>query len=200
MMDMLFIKKLLFKMAMVVLIIGALNWFAVGAFGYNPVEKLLGFRSPASRTVYILVGLCAIAIMFSRDTYLPFLGETVMPCAMIPERVPEGADTQVVVKTEPGAKVIYWAAEHANKDAEKIHDIKTWRGAYQKYSNSGAVLADGNGQATLLVRRPQPYRVPWKGRLEPHVHFRICEKDGLLSSIRTVYLNDGRVESYTAQE
>jgi uncharacterized membrane protein YuzA (DUF378 family) len=195
--DKLFIGKLLFKFAMVVLIVGALAWLSVGIFQINPVEKLLGFRSPAARVVYILVGICAVAIMFNRDTYLPFLGETVLPCAIIPEQLPEGADTQVKVHVTPGAKVLYWAAEPAT---EGLKNIKDWRGAYLKYMNSGVVKANEEGVATLMVRKPQPYRVPWKGQLEPHIHFRECNTDGMVSRIKTVFLSDGRVEGFENPE
>jgi hypothetical protein len=63
--------------------------------------------------------------------------------------------------------------------------------------NTGIVKANEEGIATLLVRRPQPYTVPFKGRLEPHIHFRVCNEDGMMSRIKTVYLSDGRVEGFT---
>lgn len=193
-MDFLYLQKWIFLISMIFVIVGALNWLTIGAFNFNMVEKVLGVRSPASRAVYVIVGICALAIMVSRDTYLPFLGETVLPCSMIPEHIPENANTQVVVTAEPGTKVLYWAAEPGT---EHLKDLKTWRGAYDKYLNSGVVRADGNGKATLLVRRPQPYRVPWKGRLESHVHFRLCRDDGMLGAIKTVFLEDGRVEGFS---
>jgi uncharacterized membrane protein YuzA (DUF378 family) len=46
--------------AMVLLMIGGLNWGLVGAFNYNLVTNLLGDASMMSRVVYGLVGLCAI--------------------------------------------------------------------------------------------------------------------------------------------
>jgi uncharacterized membrane protein YuzA (DUF378 family) len=192
-MDTSYIKKLLFKIAMILILIGSLNWFSVGVFQYNIVEKLLGFRSPASRAIYIVVGICALSILFDRDTYLPFLGETVMPCAFIPEQIPENADTQVEVHVEPNVKVLYWAAEPST---EGLKALKDWRGAYMKYMNVGVVKSNEDGIATLLVRRPQPYSVPWKGRLEPHIHFRVCSENGLMSRIKTVYVSDGRVEGF----
>ena len=195
-MDFLYVQKYIFKLAMILVIIGGLNWLAVGATGVNPVEKVLGARSPFTRIIYVLVGVSALSIMFSRDTYLPFLGETVMPCAMIPERVPEHADTQVSVSVSPGAKVVYWASEPEQEGAKKLTTLPMWRDAYQTYKNSGVVVADKEGKAILRFRRPQPYRVPWMGRLEPHVHFRVCREDGMLSSIKTVFLNDGRVEAF----
>lgn len=197
-MDRLIINKSLFKIAMVILVIGALNWLVIGVAGINPLERIVGYRSPIARGVYILVGISALAVMFNRDFYLPFLGETVMPCANIPEQIPENADTEITVDVEkPGVKVMFWAAEPATDGLKKLED---WRGAYLKYMNSGVVRANGDGKATLIVRRPQPYSVPWKGRLEPHIHFRVCEPDGMLSRIKTVYLSDGRVEGFSNQE
>jgi len=72
-------QKLAYKIAMVLIIVGALNWLAVGAVGINPVEFVTGRRSTLTRTIYLLVGVSALCVMFNRDTYLPFLGETLMP-------------------------------------------------------------------------------------------------------------------------
>ena len=185
------------RIATIIVIIGALNWLGIGLLGYNTVARFLGARSVATRIVYCLVGLSAIAIMFHRDTYLPFLGETVFPCSAIPEQIPEGADTQVQVNVQPGAKVIYWAAEPSNEGMKKVKD---WRKAYLNFLNVGVVKADTEGVATLMVRNPQPYTVPWMGRLEPHVHFRECGDNGMLGRIFTVYTSSGKVEAFTMLE
>ncbi|MEP7176247.1 MAG: DUF378 domain-containing protein [Gemmatimonadales bacterium] len=52
--------KKLDVLAAVVLVIGGLNWGAVGLTGSDLVGALLGSLSPASRTVYLLVGLAAL--------------------------------------------------------------------------------------------------------------------------------------------
>jgi len=181
------------KISIVVLIVGALNWLAIGAFEYNVVGKIFGAKSMTTRAVYILVGLAAVSLMFYRDTYLPFLGETVMPCSALPEQIPEGADTQIEVAAEPGAKVLYWAAEPAT---EAMKNLQSWQKAYLKFMNVGVVVASVDGVATLRVRNPQPYSVPWKSRLEPHIHFRVCKDNGMMGSIQTVYVADGRVEGF----
>lgn len=192
-MNSLYLQKLVFKFAIIILIIGALNWGSIGVCGVNLVEKLLGRGTLASRAIYVAVGVCALAVMFNRDTYLPFLGETVMPCSALPEHIPENADTEIEVKVPPMSKVLYWAAEPAT---EKLKELNSWQGAYLKYMNVGVVTANADGVATLHVRNPQPYRVPFKGRLEPHIHFRICSTDGFLGRIKTVFLSDGRVEGF----
>ena len=47
-------------------LIGALNWGLIGAFGFDLVGFLFGDMSIASRVIYLLVGLSAIGyFMFS---------------------------------------------------------------------------------------------------------------------------------------
>jgi uncharacterized membrane protein YuzA (DUF378 family) len=46
--------------AMILLLIGGINWGLVGAFNYNAVANLLGDSSAMTRVVYALVGLCAL--------------------------------------------------------------------------------------------------------------------------------------------
>ena len=46
--------------AIILLVIGGINWGLVGAFNYNVVTSLLGDGSTMTRVVYALVGLCAL--------------------------------------------------------------------------------------------------------------------------------------------
>ena len=187
--DELYYKKLAYKVAILFIIAGAINWLMIGIFRYNLVEKVFG--PVFGRGVYIIVGICALAIMFNRDTYLPFLGESVAPCSAFPDRTPPGASKEVVVTVRPGAKVIYWASEPSMEGMKKIAD---WKQAYGAYENSGLATADSKGRAVLLVRPPQAYTVPG-GRLESHVHYRICEPTGWMSRIQTKFIgHDGFID------
>jgi hypothetical protein len=134
--------------------------------------------------------------MFNRDTYLPFLGETVLPCTTIAERVPPGSTKELRVPAPPGSKVLYWAAEPAMEELKQIQD---WQHAYNKFENAGVTTTDNTGIAILKVRDPQPYTVPFKGRIEPHVHFRICDGTGMLGRIKTVYVSDSHIEGFSSQ-
>jgi len=138
-----------------------------------------------------------VSIMFNRDTYLPFLGETVLPCTMIPERVPPGATKELRVPAPPGSKVLYWAAEPAMEELKQIPD---WQQAYNKFENAGVATTDSTGVAILKVRNPQPYLVPMKGRLEPHVHFRICDGTGMLGRVKTIFVGDERIEGFSMKK
>ncbi len=191
--SLLFWEKMSFKIAIVLLIAGGLNWLSVGLLNTNFVESVVG--KTFGRIIYVLVGIAAVTIMFNRDTYLPFLGETVLPCTTIPERVPPGATKELRVPAPAGSKVLYWAAEPA---MEELKQIPTWQQAYSKFENAGVVTTDSTGVAILKVRNPQPYLVPFKGRIEPHVHFRICDGTGMLGRVKTVFISDEHIEGFAS--
>lgn len=46
--------------ALILLIIGGLNWGLVGLFNFNLVDAIFGAASIITRIIYILVGLAAI--------------------------------------------------------------------------------------------------------------------------------------------
>lgn len=53
----------LHKVALVLLVIGGINWGLVGAFSYNLVDALFGAWPVVVRVVYVLVGLSALAML-----------------------------------------------------------------------------------------------------------------------------------------
>jgi uncharacterized membrane protein YuzA (DUF378 family) len=50
--------------ALVLAIIGGLNWGLVGAFNFDLVAAIFGAGSAISRLIYILVGLAALYLIF----------------------------------------------------------------------------------------------------------------------------------------
>jgi uncharacterized membrane protein YuzA (DUF378 family) len=175
-----YIRAWIFYLAQVALVIGGLTLLGMGLLGRNLLEDLLG---GASVVVYLLVGVAALYVMVDRDTYLPFLGPTHVPCSALEPRSPKGADREIVVQVAPLAKVLYWASE---PNTEGLKNIPSWKGAYLGYENTGVAVADASGRVVLRVRAPQPYRVPIRGLLEPHVHYRVCEESGWLGRVMTV--------------
>ena len=51
------------KVALVLVVVGALNWGLVGFFNYNLVNTLLGSWPTVERVVYVLVGLSGLAVL-----------------------------------------------------------------------------------------------------------------------------------------
>lgn len=52
--------KSLNVIALVLVIIGGLNWLLVGLFRFNLVDAIFGMDSVLSRIIYILVGIAAL--------------------------------------------------------------------------------------------------------------------------------------------
>lgn len=51
--------------AIVLTIIGGLNWGLVGAFNFNLVDALFGEGSALARIIYVLVGLSAVYLVYT---------------------------------------------------------------------------------------------------------------------------------------
>jgi hypothetical protein len=140
-------------------------------------------RSLWGNVLAVLIALAAIWVGSQRDSYLPFLGESVIPCSVLSDKIPDHADVEVTVDhLKPGAKVIFWAAEPATEGLGKIKD---WQHAYLELANAGVATVSAAGTATLRIRKPQPYTVPLMGRLESHVHWRSCQDGGGLGPVQT---------------
>jgi uncharacterized membrane protein YuzA (DUF378 family) len=188
----LYYHKKLHMIVMLLVIVGSLNWLSVGLTGTDLVRSVLPLRY--ARWVYVAVGLAAVGLFFQRDTYLPFLGETLVPAAALAIKTPQNANDHIVITTVPGSKVMYWAAE---PDPNQGGNVSTWDKAYGPYENSGVAVADERGKALLRFRGPpQSYTVPTAGRLDPHVHFRVAEDDGFMGRVQTFFLADQRIEGF----
>jgi uncharacterized membrane protein YuzA (DUF378 family) len=181
-----FLRQKLHALAILLLVIGGVNAGLLALTGTDPVRALFGTKSLVTNGIFLSVGLAALSIAFFRDSYLPFLGSSVVPCDVLQAHTPEGADAEVRVVVAPGAKVLYWASEPANEELAHVQD---WKQAYLGFRNAGVAVADADGRAALRVRKPQGYTVPMKGELAPHVHYRVCEGSHHLGRVETVRLD-----------
>ena len=60
----------LHRIALVLVIIGALNWGLVGLFQFDLVAALFGGQdAPLSRLVYVLVGISGIVVALTSSAY-----------------------------------------------------------------------------------------------------------------------------------
>jgi len=50
--------------AIILLIVGALNWLLIGLFSFNLVEMIFGTMSLISRIIYVVVGLGGLYAIF----------------------------------------------------------------------------------------------------------------------------------------
>jgi uncharacterized membrane protein YuzA (DUF378 family) len=168
-------------------LIGALNWGAF-AFNYNLVEIINNFINNLFNTnlkintiIYILVALSGLILMIRRDTWLPFLGENVLPGTFIPIKAGTG-NTSVFIKGKPHTKIAFWAAQPGNDNS-----IPNVNDAYQDYSNSGVVMTDFDGNAKLTFNKGTQYTVPSGKLLKSHVHYREIDNI-MMGPIKTIYV------------
>lgn len=65
--------KVIDNIALLLVIIGGINWGLMGFFNYDLVSALFGYSSMVSRTIFALVGLAAlysISLLFKSDCNL----------------------------------------------------------------------------------------------------------------------------------
>jgi hypothetical protein len=115
-----------------------------------------------------------------RNTWLPFLGEGVVPYSVLRESVPSEASLGVTVSTDTDPIMcMYWASDPADG---VVSDPWT---AYNEFENAGVVPVE-NGQALLQLNCPGQYKVPRKSRPLPrHVHYRWVYANGIASEVLT---------------
>lgn len=178
----------MYHIFLALVLIGAINWGLVGVFNFNLVEfisskvnSLVKMNIHLNKIIYILVAVAAIKLAMKRDTWLPFLGESVMPSSLIPLIKNQNSDTIIEVKVKPNTRVAYWAS----KPMSGIPDVIT---AYDDYSNAGVVVSDDKGIAKLEVLSGTAYKVPNGRVINRHVHYRELDQEwGMVGPIRTQY-------------
>ncbi len=52
--------KVIDIIALILVIIGAINWGLIGLFGFNLVDAIFGATSVISRIIYVLVGISGL--------------------------------------------------------------------------------------------------------------------------------------------
>jgi len=183
-------NKVLLNMIVTGIVIFSALHYGVMAFGFNLAEylRLVVFRVfrkwiAIDTGIYIVFFVCALYLAFQRNTWLPFLGESVLPSALVPLKVNSG-DTEVIVRVRPEAKVVYWSAKPSSSGS--IPEVKT---AYDDYSNSGVTQANIDGIAKLAFNKGTDYEVPGGKVIKSHVHYREMDLEyGMMGPVQTVYV------------
>jgi len=161
----------------------ALPWLVVAAVVIDRIGlHSVTFNGPFGTGLLILSMAAFFYLALDMSTFLPFLGETILPPSVIATKTPVDAAISVDVRVPVGAThVIYWASDPGSPGTSA--NATPWD-SYGNYTNSGVVAAETGGTATLLVQCPQQYKV--FGRTLPrHVHYRAVYKTGILGPVQT---------------
>ncbi len=189
-------NKVFLNMVVTGIVIFSALHYGVMALGYNLAEylSLVFFRVFRKRVaidtgIYVVFFLCALYLAFQRDTWLPFLGESVLPSALVPLKVNSG-DTEVSVRVRPEAKVVYWSAKPSTSDNESDDgSVPEVKAAYDDYSNSGVTQANIDGVAKMAFNKGTDYEVPSGRVIKSHVHYREMDLEyGMMGPVQTVYV------------
>ncbi len=181
-------KRHMFLMALV--FIGALNTALhlvyeqdiIDLFS-NYINNNLQTNYPIDKFIYLLILFATLFVIVKRDTWLPFLGTSVLPESLVPLKTPSHANSRVTVQTRPNSKIAYWSTLPIEKDRDV--DVLT---AYGDFSNSGVVMSDNNGFAHLPIQIGSGYIVPNGQYIPRHVHYRVLGMPyGLIGKVKTVY-------------
>lgn len=178
----------LHKIAMLLVIVGALNWGLTG-LNFNLVKVISDmlfslFNYRLENIIYLLVGFSAIYLLFKKgkNLFKPFLDQVAIAPSVLNKTPPTNAKLIIRLQVKPSSKVVYWASL-PNKDKSNV-----WE-AYDDYSNAGVVNADKDGVAFLKLHQPSSYYIPSGKLLPPHVHYReCCIKKGIMGALKTIYI------------
>jgi hypothetical protein len=183
-------SKAVLNMVVTGIVIFSALHYGVMAFGFNLAEylRLVFFRVfrkwvAIDTGIYVVFFLCALYLTFQRNTWLPFLGESVLPSALVPLKVNSG-NTEVEVRVSPEAKVVYWSAKPSTSESKP--EVKS---AYDDYSNSGVTQANIDGVAKLAFNKGTEYTVPGGKTVKSHVHYREMDLEyGMMGPVQTIYV------------
>ena len=173
----------------IITIIGALQ---IGLFvisnEYN-IIKMISYNQYVEKSLYIIILISTIYVMFQRKTYLPFLDVAFVPLVkLLPESRQKNFELEIVIKAGEGQKVIYWASNKLdNKIGNKNSELSDWQKAYGDYENSGVSVIEKDGTAKLYIKCPRKYYVMYGKIIPKHVHYRVV-KDGIIGEVKTVNL------------
>lgn len=182
-------KKILYMYAKIVMILIILmTSISIIDPKYNPFI-MLKLSAGTIKIIYILVTLITIWVATQRQTYLPFLGECVLPNRLLSKEINNNDFFEKLIDLEiksNAEKIIWWAADPKD-EVEVINDVKT---AYNEYKNSGVVNVK-DGIAKIAYACPQPYKIKKlfkEKKLEKHIHYREVSNN-ILSEIKTIYVD-----------
>lgn len=135
----------------------------------------------------ILIGVCGLLVATRIESYLPFLGEAVIPYgALVPTTAPTDSNVSITLKNlDARARVVFWAAKPRTTPNEFF---TSWQDAYSDF-NGGVVEADDHGVATIKFKCPSSYTVSYGSRtvLNPHLHYRVVNRGSLMASnVKTI--------------
>jgi uncharacterized membrane protein YuzA (DUF378 family) len=156
---------------------------------FNILSKVIKDRT-FRRIFYILVGLLAVYLILKRETFLPFLGESVVPTSVFKNHNnnmnsedPNRKMINLTITAPNAEKIIWWAASEDQHTIAKNPDE-----AYKEYQNSGVSTVSTDGTVKIVFPCPTQYKIPSGRTLKKHLHYRETH-GGMLGEVKTIFLD-----------
>ena len=154
---------------------------------YYSVSMLLdGSKHIVVKFASIIALFCAIMLSIQRNTYLPFLGKTVLPPILFQNEISPRSGNETLTlnfqNVEDGTILIYWGALSSGED-KSSPEI-----AYGDFSNTG-VTTIRNNRADVYFNCPDAYNVGiFNKKINKHIHYRMMSSNGIMSQVFTKYV------------
>lgn len=156
-----------------------LNVYGINAF--NKIDSFIGYN--ISKIIYFFTGIFIVLLAIKKQTWLPFLGDTIIPSILMPETKNVG-DTTIKIKIMPNTKVAYWSSLPSTKENISVEK------AYGDYSNAGVSKSNNDGYASLTFNKGSGYIVPSGRFIKPHIHYReLYDEYSMIGPVKTIYLD-----------
>ena len=164
-----------------------LSWSILSIINhFYPFMNILKDYKNVNYVIMFIISLCLMNILFDRNTYLPFLGDTILPHSLFKPLnnsltkydKTDFKKISINIEAPNGVNVIWWAANPSN-------EINKVEKAYGDYMNSG-VSEIKDGVANIQFYYPQKYYLDNTRMLNNHLHYRISYNNGFVSEIHTI--------------
>ena len=120
-----YFEKKVFSKEMMFVTINAINILVIGLLNKNIIKMISDEINPkVYQILCVVIGLSGLHLMFNRDSFLPFLGDTIFPTETLRNKIPNGANTQVTIKVPRNSKIVYWASNPSDKILNVTRQIK----------------------------------------------------------------------------
>lgn len=114
--------NILHLIAVLLIIIGSLNWGYVGIFGTSIIEQLI-YTKTYRRILYIAICISGLYLIFKKSMWFPQQSSTLLPENIIINSTKSDKYTHIIkFKSTNNNKIIYWTKKYNNYGVVQVDD------------------------------------------------------------------------------
>jgi len=152
----------------ILVLIGSLTWGLIGTMNYNLIHNILFGNTIAKKIAYTLIGISGIYLALCRNTYWPYLGESVFPNHLFQHCPMPTEGKEIMISTPyPNTALVYWVKNE--KDGSLF--------------NSAVSKTNNLGLAKIVLAEPDKKDVPGYWIIPKEIFYRAIVGTGMLSKV-----------------